>query len=67
MAKQVIEPQIVEPNQVIDSQENRQNSRAKVRFYHTEGSGCLGLIIFAFISVFVVLPSIFLSLFLKKK
>lgn len=67
MPKQVIEPQIVEPNQVIDRQESKQDKQTNFRFYHTKNSGCLGLILFVFISVFVVLPALILSLFKKKK
>lgn len=67
MAKQVIEPQIVEPNQVIDRQNKEQDSRANFRFYHTKNSGCLGLIIFVLLTIFVVVPSLIFSFFKKRK
>ncbi|MBQ4493645.1 MAG: hypothetical protein II972_03485 [Elusimicrobiaceae bacterium] len=67
MAKQVIEPQIVEQNQVSHNQDSRQNNNTNTRFYPTKGSGCLGLILFAFLSLFVVLPTLILSLFKNKK
>lgn len=67
MPKQVIEPEIVGQGQVSPRQEREQKSQANFRFYHTKNSGCLGLILFAFISLFVVLPALILSLFKKKK
>ena len=67
MAKQVIEPEIVGQDQSINRQESKQDKRANFRFYHTKNSGCLGLILFIFVSLFVVLPALILSLFKKKK
>ena len=67
MAKQVIEPQIVEQNQIADRQESKQNSRSNFRFYHTQNSGCLGLVIFAFLTIFVVLPALIFGSLIKKR
>lgn len=67
MAKQVIEPEIISQNQVVNRQESKQNSRSNFRFYHTQNSGCLGLVIFAFLTLFVVLPALILGSFRKKR
>ncbi len=63
MTKQVIEPEIVAQGQVSPQQENAQQNRADFRFYQTKSSGCLGLILF----VFVVIPLLIFSLFKKRK
>ena len=67
MPKQVIEPQIVEPNQVIDRQESKQDKQTNFRFYHTKNSGCFGLIVFILLTIFVVVPALILGSFRKKR
>ena len=41
--------------------------KASFRFYHAKGGGCLGFIVFIFVSVFVAIPLLIISLFRKKK
>ena len=67
MPKQVIEPEIVESRQVAQEQEQTKNNSASFHFYHAKGGGCLGLIFFAFISVFVAIWLLIVGLFKKKK
>ncbi len=67
MAKQVIEPEIISQNQVIDRQNNKQDSQANFRFYHTKNSGCLGLIVFVILTIFVVVPALIFGSFRKKR
>lgn len=67
MAKEVIEPQIINPGQVEPRQEKPQNRNTKVRFYHTSSGGCLGLILFAFVFMFMAIPLLIFNLFRKKK
>lgn len=67
MAKQVIEPEIISQNQIADRQESKQNSRSNFRFYHTQNSGCLGLILFGFLTIFVVVPALIFGSFRKKR
>lgn len=67
MPKQVIEPQIVEPGQIAQEQEQTKNNSASFRFYHAKSGGCLGFIVFIFVSVFVAIPLLIISLFRKKK
>ncbi len=66
MAKQVIEPEIISQGQVSPRQESEQKTQTNFRFYHTKNTGCLGLIIFAFITFFIVLPSVIFNFFKKK-
>ena len=67
MPKQVIEPEIISQSQIEPRQEKEQNNRANFHFYQAKSSGCLGLILFAFVSVFVAIPLLVFSLFKKKK
>ena len=67
MAKQVIEPEIISQNQVVNRPNSKQESQANFRFYHTKNSGCLGLIVFAFLTIFVVVPALIFGSFRKKR
>ena len=67
MPKQVIEPEIIENGQVVNQKEKPENKRAKIKFYQTNSGGCLALILFAFVSFFMLIPMLIIGLFKKKK
>ena len=66
MVKQVIEPQIVEPNQVIDRQNKERNNNKNTHFYYRSNIGCLGFVI-AFLSLLLAIPMLIFGSLRKKK
>ena len=66
MSKQVIEPEIVDTNQLETGHEKAQNNRTNSHFYFKSNVGCLGFI-FAFISLFLAIPLLIFGISRKKK
>ena len=66
MPKQVIEPEIVDTNQLETGHEKVQNNRTDSHFYFKSNVGCLGFIIAVF-SLLVAIPLLIFGAFKRKK
>ena len=66
MPKQVIEPEIVDTNQLETGHEKEQNNRTNSHFYFKSNVGCLG-VVFAFISLLLAIPLLIFGISRKKK
>ena len=66
MAKQVIEPEIVDTNQLETGRKRTQNSRTNSHFYYKSNVGCLGFVIAA-ISIILTIPLLIFGAFKNKK
>ena len=66
MPKQVIEPEIVDTNQLETGHKKSQNSRGNSHFYYKSNVGCLGFVIAAF-SIILAIPLLIFGAFKRKK